>query len=119
MDEADVIRMMEMISAAGLARSRYLEAIRAAKKSDFESVRMLLEEGEACFGKAHEIHSELLASGCGDLLNCKGAGINLIQVHAEDQMMCSETFRILGMELIEIYKMHSLGCVWQQSVSVR
>lgn len=104
MNETDVVRAMEMISAAGLARSRYLEAVRAAKESDFERVCVLLEEGEECFGNAHEIHAELLASGCGDLLDCKSTGINLILVHAEDQMMCAETFRALGMELIEIYK---------------
>lgn len=109
MDETDVTKVMEMIGSAGLARSRYLEAVRAARESDFERTRMLTEDGEACFEKAHEIHAEFLASRCENLLDCNGAEVNLILVHAEDQMMCAETFRVLGMELIELYKMHLSG----------
>ncbi|MCI9502970.1 MAG: PTS lactose/cellobiose transporter subunit IIA [Hungatella sp.] len=104
MDEENVTRVMEMISAAGLARAKYLEAVRAAKKSDFEMARVLMEEGDECFGRAHELHSDFLASGCGDLLDCKGGELNLILVHGEDQMMCAETFRVLGMEMVELYK---------------
>lgn len=103
MDEENVTRMMEMISTAGLARSKYLEAVRAAKHSDFEKARMLMDEGDQCFGKAHELHSDFLAMGCGDLLERGGGEMNLILVHAEDQMMCAETFRVLGAELVELY----------------
>lgn len=104
MDEENLTRVMEMISVAGLARARYLEAVRAAKSADFEKSRRLMEEGDECFGKAHELHGDFLALGCGDLLDCKGGELNLILVHAEDQMMCAETFRVLGEELVELYK---------------
>lgn len=109
MDEENVTRMMEMISTAGLARSKYLEAVRAAKQSDFEKARMLMDEGDECFGKAHELHSDFLAMGCGDLLESGGGEMNLILVHAEDQMMCAETFRVLGAELVELYQAYVFG----------
>lgn len=104
MAEENITRVMEMISTAGLARSRYLEAVRAAKQRDFEKARMLMEEGDQYFGKAHELHSDFLAEGCENLLEKGGTELNLILVHAEDQMMCAETFRVLGAELVELYK---------------
>ena len=110
MAEENVTRVMEMISRAGLARSRYLEAVRAAKQSDFEKARTLMDEGDQCFGKAHELHLDFLASGCENLLENGGGALNLILVHAEDQMMCAETFRVLGAELVELYK----ACVFGQ-----
>ena len=110
MDEGNVTRVMEMISIAGLARSKYLEAVRAAKQADFEKARVLMDEGDECFGKAHELHSDFLAEGCGDLLESKGGDLNLILVHGEDQMMCAETFRVLGTELIELYR----ACVFRK-----
>lgn len=104
MSEEKISRVMEMISTAGLARARYLEAVRAAKGGDFEKARALMDEGDECFGKAHELHSDFLALECEDLLEQGGRDLNLILVHGEDQMMCAETFRVLGAEMIDLYE---------------
>ena len=110
MAEETITRVMGMISTAGLARARYLEAVKAAKHRDFDKAQVLMEEGDQCFGKAHELHSDFLASGCESMLDGGGGELNLILVHAEDQMMCAETFRVLGAELVELYK----TCVFRQ-----
>ena len=44
------------------------------------------------------------------MLDGGGGELNLILVHAEDQMMCAETFRVLGAVLAELYK----TCVFRQ-----
>ena len=105
MSEENVTRMVQMISTAGMARAKYMEAVRAAKAQNFEKVPELMEIGDECFGKAHELHSEFLASGSADFTACGvGAEINLILVHAEDQMMCAETFRMMAAELVDVYR---------------
>lgn len=105
MSEENVTRVVQMISMAGLARAKYMEAVRAAKAGDFERGAGLMEEGDECFGKAHEIHGEFLESGAAALTTCgSGAEINLILIHGEDQMMCAETFRVMAAELTDVYR---------------
>ncbi len=104
MSEDNVTRVIEMISAAGLARTKYLEALRAAKSRDYDKTESLMREGEDCFGRAHEVHSEFLTQDSTDILDGEGGQVNLILVHAEDQMMCAETFRLLVQEMIDVYR---------------
>lgn len=105
MSEENVTRVVQMISMAGLARAKYMEAVRAAKTGDFEKSSGLMEKGDECFGKAHEIHGEFLESGSAALTACGSrAEINLILIHGEDQMMCAETFRMMAAELVDVYK---------------
>lgn len=104
MSEENLTRIMEMISAAGMARTRFLEALKEAKSREFGKVEMLMRDGEEWFGKAHQIHSEFLASGCVDVAEGNSEQMNLILVHGEDQMMCAETFRLLVKEFIELYQ---------------
>lgn len=111
MSEENVTKILQMISAAGTSRAKYVEAIRASKISDFEKAEALMREGGECFKIAHEVHSEFLASASADLAATgSNADINLILIHAEDQMMCAETFRLVAEELIDVYKnMRSQG----------
>ncbi len=105
MSEENVSRIVQMISTAGLARARYMEAVRSAKTGDFEKAGRLMDEGDKCFGKAHEIHGEFLEAGAASLTDCgRGAEINLILIHGEDQMMCAETFRMMAAELVDVYQ---------------
>lgn len=105
MSEDKVTRVVQMICTAGLARARYMEAVGAAKAGDFEKASRLMEEGDECFGKAHEIHGEFLEAGSTALTACnRGAEINLILIHGEDQMMSAETFRMMAAELVDVYR---------------
>lgn len=105
MSEENVTKILQMISAAGSARAKYVEAMSAAKEPDFEKSDRLIKEGNDFFKMAHEIHSEFLSSASADLAATgSNADINLILIHAEDQMMCAETFRLVAAEFIDVYK---------------
>lgn len=90
----------QIISAVGTARSCYIEAIQEAKKSNYEAAEKLIAEGDEAFVEGHDAHAGLLqkeASG-------EGGNINLLILHAEDQLMSAESFKILANEFIDVYK---------------
>lgn len=105
MNEETITRVLEMISAAGTARAKYIEAISYAKKHEFETVELLVKEAGECYAMAHKVHSEFLASSSADLSSSgNDSNVSLILVHAEDQMMCAETFRLIAEEFIDLYR---------------
>ena len=90
----------EIIANVGNARSLYIEAIGAAKAGDFEKAEALIKEGESSFEVGHKAHSNLIvqeASG-------EPVKVNVILLHAEDQLMSAEGFKIIANELIDVYK---------------
>lgn len=90
----------EMIASNGSARSYFIEAIGAARKTNFEEAQNLMKEGERMLALGHHEHAKLLAQeASGDKVQ-----VDLLLLHAEDQMMSAETFRIMAKEMIEIYK---------------
>lgn len=89
----------EIISAVGTARSLYIEAIAAAKAGEYERAESLLEEGEQSFVAGHDAHLKLLKGEAnGDKVT------SLLIIHAEDQLMSAEGFKIIATEFIEAYK---------------
>jgi len=92
--------LCEMISAAGAARSSYINAITAAKSGEGDPA-VLMEEGNHYFQQAHEFHHNLLSIASDE----EGGGlqVTMLLVHVEDQLMCAETFRILADEFIDLY----------------
>ena len=59
MDNLELVSF-QIISAVGVAKSSYIEAIQKAKQKDFEAAEKLIADGKECFTQAHHIHSELL-----------------------------------------------------------
>ena len=60
----------------------------------------LIAEGEKVFIEGHDKHNELLqkeASGEGNV-------VNLLILHAEDQLMSAEGFKIIAQEFIDVYR---------------
>lgn len=90
----------QIISNVGAARSSYIEAIQKAKNGDFEEAQKLMESGQEQFMKGHEAHFELLQKEAAGT----PVGGSLILVHAEDQLMSAEGFKIIATEMIENYK---------------
>lgn len=89
-----------IIAHTGEARSAYQEAVRAAKSGDFEAAQRLLAEGEEALIAGHVVHGSILArEGTPDK-----AAVDLLLVHAEDQLMNAETFRFLAREMVEIHQ---------------
>lgn len=90
----------KVISASGAAKSLFMEAMQHARKREFEEAEGCIREGEESRQKGHEAHFELIqneASG-------NPVPINLLLMHAEDQLMAAETIKIMAEEIIENYK---------------
>lgn len=88
----------EIISYSGGARSCFVEAMEAAKKNDFETARKLISEGEEAYAQAHKIHSRLIQKESYGI--CKE--INLMLIHAEDQLTSAEVIRIMAEEIVDL-----------------
>ncbi|MEI4771973.1 PTS lactose/cellobiose transporter subunit IIA [Psychrobacillus sp. FJAT-51614] len=90
----------QIISTVGTAKSMYLEAIQEAKKGEFEKAVSLIEEGNKVYAEGHHIHVKLIQQeAVGEKTE-----IDLLLLHAEDQMMSTETVKIMAEEFIEVYK---------------
>lgn len=90
----------QIISSVGTARSCYIEAIQEAKKENYDRAYELIKEGDSTFIEGHDAHNSLLqkeASGENNL-------VNLLLLHAEDQLMSAENFKIIAQEFIDVYK---------------
>ncbi|MHC1734453.1 MAG: PTS lactose/cellobiose transporter subunit IIA [Erysipelotrichaceae bacterium] len=90
----------QIISAVGTARSMYIEAIQEAKNGKFDEAEALIAEGSDMFVQGHHAHAELIQKeACGEQ-----TPFSLLLMHAEDQLMSAEAFKIIAEELIAVYK---------------
>ena len=90
----------QIISAVGTARSCYIEAIQAAKTGDYEDAQKLIAEGDEAFVEGHDAHAGLLQQEAAGT----GSTVNLLILHAEDQLMSAEGFKTIAQEFIEVYQ---------------
>ena len=100
MTEAFETACFGIITYVGTARSCFVNAVQCAKQVDFEAAHAQIRQGDEAFTEGHHIHADLLAKDANGELNESG----LILMHAEDQLMSAETFRIMAEEFIEVYK---------------
>lgn len=80
----------QLISFSGAARSGYIRAIDAYSKHD-GSYEQLMEEAEKSYQLAHEAHFNLIQNN-----PTENSEYLMLLMHAEDQMMCAETFKIIA-----------------------
>ncbi|WP_349948701.1 PTS lactose/cellobiose transporter subunit IIA [Lacrimispora sp. BS-2] len=90
----------KIISNVGGARSSYIEAIQKAKHGDFDGAGECMKAGQEMFLTGHEAHFELIQKEAqGEMV-----GGSLILIHAEDQLMSAEAFKIIAEEMIASYE---------------
>ncbi len=90
----------QMVSSVHEARTFYLQAVQAARGGEFEKATSLIESGDLAYQKGHAAHTQLLqmeASG-------QAEKVNLLILHAEDQLMSAENYKVLAAECIHLYK---------------
>jgi cellobiose PTS system EIIA component len=90
----------QMVAAVNEARGLYLQAIQSARTGAFDKAIQLIEMGDSHYNTGHAAHTQLLqmeAAGEGDVAN-------LLIMHAEDQLMSSENYKVLAVESVHIYK---------------
>jgi len=90
----------EIISNVGTAKSLFIEAINLAKSNKIEEAYTKIEVGEQHFLKGHHAHAKLVQQeAAGENFN-----ITMLLLHAEDQLMSAESFKILSKQFIQLYE---------------
>ena len=90
----------QVITYVGTARTHFINAIQSAKSGNFEEAQKLMKEGDEAFAQGHNGHADLLTMDA----NGELTGGLMLLMHAEDQLMSAENFRILAKEFIELYR---------------
>ena len=90
----------QIIASSGIARSYYIEAIQYAKNKEFEKAEENIIQADNKYIEAHHVHVKLLQE---EAMKNK-IELNILLVHALDQMMSAEAFGILAKEFINLYK---------------
>lgn len=89
------IMLMQLISYSGEAKALCFEAIESYKAKNTEEGSQKFEEAYDMFDQSKENSRRVLCSIC----KWKFHGDNLLLIHAEDQMMSSETILDLAKQL--------------------
>ena len=92
MDNLELVSF-QIISAVGVAKSSFIEAMKIAEKGDFD-----LKEGDQEFVKGHEAHAGLIQKEA----NGEKVVPNILLMHAEDQLMSAETIKMMALEIIKL-----------------
>lgn len=99
MEELELV-CFQLITAAGTAKSNYIGAIQCAKEGKYEEAASLIEEGDKILRQGHEPHTDMVQKEAAG----ENVPLSLILMHAEDQMMSTEVFKVMAEEMIELYK---------------
>lgn len=90
----------QIISSVGMARGSYIEAIDLATEGKFDEAEAKIKEGDEFFKEGHAAHANMVQN--------EAAGnkteIVLLLIHAEDQLMSAESFKILAEKFITLNK---------------
>lgn len=65
-----------------------------------DGARELIKQGSDAFVEGHNVHLQLLANDAGG----KSVEFSMLLMHAEDQLMGAETFRIVAEDFIDVYE---------------
>lgn len=99
MDELELI-CFQLITSAGSAKSCFIEAIQKAKEGLFDEAEDLMKQGDEMLKEGHGPHTDMVQKEAAG----ESVKLSLILMHAEDQMMSTEVFKIMAEEFISLYK---------------
>lgn len=102
---------MEIIASSGSAKTCFIEAIHAARDNQFALAEEKIAEGDLAMRSAQRLHFSLIVQEASK----ENVPFSMMLMHAEDQMMAAEEFRILAIELIALY--HQLVNLQQKNLS--
>lgn len=100
MTEELAMKCFQIVAQVGTARSYYINAIQCAKEGKFEEAEQMIKDGDTAFNDGHTEHTALLTMEANGEID----GSGLLLIHAEDQLMSAESFRIIAEEFIAVYK---------------
>ncbi|EHM10578.1 phosphotransferase system cellobiose-specific component IIA [Thermanaerovibrio velox DSM 12556] len=92
--------VFKIISMAGDAFSRMMEAAACARGGDFSGALERMEQAEALIVEAHKVQTSLLVGEArGDQVN-----VTMLMVHAQDHLMNAMLAKPLVGEIINLYQ---------------
>ncbi|WP_339023170.1 PTS lactose/cellobiose transporter subunit IIA [Spiroplasma endosymbiont of Crioceris asparagi] len=91
----------KIIAYSGEAKSLALEAINYAKEKDFDTAMTKLAEADTRIAEAGEAHMDVISEEADGVKICAP----VLFIHAEDQLLNTQTIMILAKEFIEMYKL--------------
>ncbi len=94
------LNIFKIISAAGDSRGAAFEALRLARKGDFEGAAQKMNEAKEKSIVAHDVQSSLITQE----INGEKTELTLLTVHAQDHLMNSLLARDLIEEMIAMLK---------------
>jgi PTS system cellobiose-specific IIA component len=89
-----------IIANAGSAKSLYIEIINKCEIEAFDSIDDMFEEAEGYLIEAHKTHSGLIQN---EAVGNK-TKFSLLLMHAEDQLMQTETIKLLAQKFYKLYR---------------
>ena len=90
----------QMVTAVNDARVNYLKAVHAARNRDFAVAQQYIEAGDDRYSAGHGAHTRLLQMETAGTFD----RVNLLLMHAEDQLISAESYKMLAVESIHIYR---------------
>ncbi|MBP2016053.1 MULTISPECIES: PTS lactose/cellobiose transporter subunit IIA [Anaerococcus] len=90
----------EIVAYAGDARSSLLEAIKCARRGEFDKIDGLVRDAQENLNIAHAKQTEMLA------LEAQGKDLDIgfIMIHAQDHLMTTMLLKDIVYDICEIYK---------------
>ncbi|HEP1444481.1 PTS lactose/cellobiose transporter subunit IIA [Streptococcus pyogenes] len=90
----------EIVAYAGDARSKFLEALKAAQEGDYAKAEELIAAGSDCLNDVHNAQTSLLQKeAAGDDL-----AYSVTLMHGQDHLMTTILLQDLMKHMIELYK---------------
>ncbi|EOS59302.1 hypothetical protein C815_02280 [Firmicutes bacterium M10-2] len=86
----------QLISNAGMAKSAFVEAIRAAEEEKFELANQKMSEGKEFLIQGHTVHASVIQKEAAG----EKTETSLLLIHAEDQLMSAEMTELLANTII-------------------
>ena len=100
MTEQEELQVFQLITAAGSAKSTFMEALYKAKEGKYDEAEKLFKEADGYFVEGHHAHTAMIEA--------EGQGVEttvrLVLAHAEDQLMSAELTKTMVEEMIALYK---------------
>ena len=97
MTEQEELQVFQLITAAGSAKSTFMEALYKAKEGKYDEAEKLFKEADGYFVEGHHAHTAMIEA--------EGQGVETtVLAHAEDQLMSAELTKTMVEEMIALYK---------------
>ena len=91
---------MGLITGAGDSRSDCMEAIEAARCSNFKQAHALLEKATQAMVETHDTQTQLIR----DEMSGNAHAVSLLMVHAQDHLNLALIMRDIAEEFVAVYE---------------